>query len=86
MKFKGSLIKEQGVAFAIIIVKPFVLNNASDIEKMNQLGRTVFGLVPIILMSQNSNGIPTYYGRKDIVQFLSHVPLYRIPWREYSVA
>lgn len=86
MKFQGSLIKEQGIAFAIIIVKPFVLNNKSGIEKMHQLGRAVFGMIPIILMVQNSRGTPTYYGRKDIVQFLSHVPLYRIPWKEYSVA
>ena len=86
MKFQGALIKEQGVTFGIVIVRPHVLNNSAERERMQQFGTKIFGLVTIILMAQNSRGVPTYYGRHDIVNFLSKVHISRIPWREYTVA
>lgn len=86
MRFQGALIKEQGVTFGIVIVKPHVLQNASEAKAMRSFGNRVFGLVPIILMAQNSRGVPTYLGRRDIVSFLAKVPIHCIPWREYSVA
>ena len=86
MKFQGSLIKEQGVTFGITIVKPHVLNNSTEREQMQQFGAQVFGLIPIVLMAQNSRGVPTYYGRTDIVNFLRKVHPSRIPWKEYTVA
>ena len=86
MKFQGALIKEQGVVFGIVIVNSRVLQNNNASNAVRQFGYKVFGRVPIILMSQNSRGIPTYLGRKDIVQYLSRVPLNCIPWREYSIA
>lgn len=85
MKFQGALVKEQGVTFGIIIVKPHVLNSSSEAESMRGFGIRVFGSVPIILMAQNSRGVPTYLGRRDIVNFLAKVPVQAIPWREYTL-
>ena len=34
MKFQGSVIKEQGVTFAIAIVKPHVLNSSIEANKI----------------------------------------------------
>lgn len=85
MKFQGALIKEQGVTFGIVIVKPHVLSSPSEAETMRAFGIRAFGFVPIILMAQNSRGIPTYSGRRDIVKFLSKVPTQAIPWREYTL-
>lgn len=84
MQFDGALIKEQGVSFAIVVVKPHVLNS-SDREKTRSGFSQFFPSVPIILMSQNSRGIPTYHGRPDIVQFLSRINPSRIPFRTYTV-
>lgn len=86
MRFQGALIKEQGVTFGIVVVKPHVLQNDTEANTMRSFGKQVFGLVPIVLMAQNSRGIPTYLGRRDIVNFLSKVSMSRIPWREYTVA
>lgn len=86
MKFQGALIKEQGVTFGIIIVKPHVLQNSNEAESMRIFGIRAFGNIPIVLMAQNLRGIPTYYGRKDIVKFLANVPPSAIPWREYTVS
>ena len=85
MKFQGALIKEQNVTFGIVIVKPCVLDNPSEAASMRAFVVRAFGPVPIILMAQNARGIPTYSGRRDIVNFLAKVPLQAIPWREYTL-
>ncbi len=84
MKFQGAVIKEQGVTFGIIIVKPYVLQNQKERESVVLLGKKAFGAIPIVLMAQNSRGVPTYWGRTDIVKFLSKIPMECIPWREYT--
>ncbi|MGM9600577.1 MAG: hypothetical protein ACI3W5_03180 [Faecousia sp.] len=86
MKFQGALVKEQGVTFGIVVVKPHVLHSQDEMESMRMLGVRAFGAVPIILMAQNSRGIPTYSGRRDIVNFLASVPMHAIPWREYTLS
>lgn len=85
MKFQGALVKERGVTFGIVVVKPHVLNNPSQAESMRTLGTRAFGQVPVILMAQNAKGVPTYFGRRDIVNFLAKVPMQAIPWREYTL-
>lgn len=81
----GALITEQGITFAIAVVKPFVLNSSTREEVRNSY-RTVFGNVPIILMAQDSRGIPTYHGRQDIVKFLSNISPSRIPFKRYTIS
>lgn len=85
MQFDGAVIKEQGVTFAIVVVKSHVLNTPSK-EQIRKKFKVYFGNIPIILMAQNSHGIPTYDGRADIVRFLVKVNPARIPWKHYNVA
>ncbi|WP_206457872.1 hypothetical protein [Anaerovorax sp. IOR16] len=85
MKFDGALIKEQGVTFAIVVVKPYVLQSSSK-ESIRASFVPFLGNVPIILMAQNSRGIPTYDGRRDIVRFLAHINPARIPWKHYTAS
>lgn len=84
MQFEGALIKEQGVTFAIVVVKSHVLDSSSESENARRGFQPVFPGVPIILMAQDSRGIPTYLGRPDIVKFLANVSISRIPWKKYS--
>ncbi|MBR2131428.1 MAG: hypothetical protein IJ955_02630 [Oscillospiraceae bacterium] len=85
MKFQGALLKEQGILFAIIIVKPTVMNSPAEEAKIREMGTKVFGAIPIVLMAQDAMGNPTYSGRRDIVQFLIRIPLHKIPWRDFTV-
>ena len=41
--------------------------------------------MPIILMSQNEQGVPRFVGRKDIVDFLKTIKIEQIPWKQYHV-
>lgn len=84
MNFEGALIKEQGVTFAVVIVKPFVLNNSFQATQARSSFSSCFPGVPIILMAQDSNGRPTYQGRTDIVRFLASISPSRIPWKRYT--
>jgi len=86
MQFEGAVIKEQGVTFAIVIVKPHVLNNQTEAENLIvSFQRQAFAGIPVVLMAQNGSGTPQYYGRRDIVNFLAHVPMAAIPWKRYSL-
>ena len=84
MKIDGAIVKEQGVTFSIIVVKPHVLQDRSEQDKMRQSLKHIFPS-PIILMSQDHRGVPTYQGRKDIVKFLSGIHPSRIPWKTYTI-
>ncbi len=84
MRIQGAVIREQGKTFAVVVVKPHVVQNRSEAASAIQGFTPVFG-VPVILMAQDGRGRPTYYGRPDIARFMSSVPMHRIPWREYAI-
>lgn len=84
MTFDGAVIKEQGVTFAIVVVKSHVLNTNSSCDEARQGFSSFFPGMPIILMTQDSRGIPRYQGRTDIVKFLANVHPSRIPWKRYT--
>ena len=85
MVVHGSVIIEQGVTFAIICVKPEVTNYTYRATKFRAGISPYFPGMPIILMSQDNDGTPHYYSRKDIVDFLKTVPLKNIPWKQYHI-
>jgi hypothetical protein len=86
MKFQGAVIKEQGITFAIVIVKKYIIDNKSEANRTIASFKHVFPDIPIVLMAQDFKGKPTYYGRADIVRFLAKVPLSAIPWKEYTIS
>ncbi|MDF0591675.1 hypothetical protein [Candidatus Methanocrinis natronophilus] len=87
MRFQGAEIKEQGVTFAVVIVKKHVIDNRSEANRIiTAFQAQVFQGRPVILMAQDSRKVPTYYGRDDIARFMASVPLHAIPWKEYSIS
>jgi hypothetical protein len=85
MKFQGAVIKEQGVTFAIVVVKKSIVDSQSESERIMISFSNVFPNMPIVLMAQDSRGIPKYRGRSDIVNFLAKINISRIPWKEYTL-
>lgn len=85
-KFDGAKLREQGVEFAIVVVKRGVLNrHSSQIEEARSTFQPYFPGIPVILMQQEAGGRPRYHGRTDIVKFLANVHPSRIPWKTYTV-
>ena len=84
MKLQGAVVKEQNVTFAIVIVKQHVIQSQQQSQEAAQSFSPYFPGLPIVLMAQDSQGVPTYRGRKDIVEFLANLDISQIPWKEYT--
>lgn len=80
-----ALVKEQGVTFAVVIVKSYVLNSTESEQIRNSFSQYFPAGIPIILMVQNTRGIPTYHGRPDIVKFLAKIDHRRLPWKRKNI-
>jgi hypothetical protein len=88
MQIDGAIITEQGVTFAIVIVKPHVTASSSEAAKLRaslQSQIRDFAGIPLILASQDSRGVFEYEGRHDIVDFLASIDSSRIPWSTYTI-
>ncbi len=83
-RLQGAVIKEQGVTFAITVVKNHILHSPIQCQQTAQSLQPMFPGMPIVLMGQDSRGTPGYWGRKDIVNFMRNVHPSRIPWKEYT--
>jgi len=86
MMIEGAVIREQDITFAIVIVKEHVLNNSFEADRAILAFQPAFPGLPVILMAQDHRGVPTYYGRRDISQFMANVPMECVPWAQYSIA
>jgi hypothetical protein len=85
MQFEGAVIREQGVTFAVVVVRNHVLNSTQEANQTIASFRHVFPGMPVVLMAQDGSGRPTYYGRPDISKFLSNTSPSRIPWKRYTL-
>ena len=86
MTFEGAIIREQNVTFGIVVVKSHVLNSHTQANGLIFSFQGAMRVAPVVLMAQDSRGIPTYYGRQDIVAFLARIDARRIPWKRYALA
>lgn len=86
MKIHGSVIKEQDVAFAIVIVKKHAMQSGAEADKSRAAFQGLFPGLPLVLASQDSRGVFEYQGRSDLVRFLASIDASRIPWKEYTVS
>lgn len=82
--FDAALIKEQGVEFAVVAVRPGVISQPSRREDARSAFSASFGGVPVVLMEQ-TGGRPRYHGRNDLVDFLANVYVEQLPWASWSL-
>ncbi|WP_174298589.1 hypothetical protein [Sphingomonas bacterium] len=85
MQIEGAVLREQGVTFAIVVVKRHVVDNRTEAQSAIRSFGSVFPGMPIVLMAQDSSGQPTYFGRTDIANFMSNVSPSRVPWKRYTI-
>ena len=83
-KIQAAIIKERGVQFTVVIVQQHLFDSQENCQTTAQAFEPYFPGMPIIWMAQDSRGTPSYWGRKDIVSFLSRVALSRFSWKEYT--
>ena len=83
--FRGALLKEQNVTFAVVEVSPSVLESGdAAIKKEREKYEPVFKKIPIILAAKGRDGRVRFLGRPDIVKYLLKAGWARIPWKRYQ--
>ncbi len=82
--FRGALINEQGITFAVVEVDPSVLDSGEEALRVaRERYEPVFKGKPIILAARGADRRARYSGRPDIVRFLVASGWSRIPWKRY---
>jgi hypothetical protein len=85
LTFDGAVLREQGVTFAIAVVRHGVLAHRAQREESLGQFHAFFGGIPVVLMEQDAAGVPSWFGRPDLTRFLANVQVGAIPWRRYTV-
>ncbi len=75
-----AVIKEQGQTFAVLAVKPHIIQSRSEREAMVAAARGWFG-VPTALLAQDGRT----WGPNDIVRWLQNIHVSQLPWRKFTV-
>ncbi len=84
MQVEAAVIREQGITFAVVVVKNHLLDNRSEAEDAQIGFASLFPGMPIVLMGQDSSSVPRYFGRNDIILFLASINPSRFPWKQYT--
>ena len=71
MVVHGAVIIEQGVTFAVVVVKQEVTQYTVRATRFRHALAPFFPNMPVILMSQDREGKPHYYGRKEKILWSS---------------
>ena len=83
--FRGALIKEQNLTFAVVEVSPSVLDAGEPaVRKERERYEPVFKGVPIVLAARGKDQRVRFLGRPDIVRYLMKAGWSRIPWKQYQ--
>ena len=77
-----ALVREQGINFAVATVKDHVINNRSEADDLITALTLRLGQPTVLLGAEDLR----YYGRDDIVRFLSKIHPSRLPWRKVQIA
>ena len=85
MTFEGALVSEQGITFAVVVIKPHIVQSHFEATQAIRSFQPAFPGVPVVLMGQDYRGTATYFGRRDIADFLAGVPIESIPWKRFSI-
>ncbi len=81
-KVQFARIREGSVTFGVVVVKDHAVDNVGERDNAVAYWSRWVGL-PTILLGANHH---RFYGRGDLVRFMSNVSLDRIPWREATIA
>jgi hypothetical protein len=83
--FRGARIRGRGVNCAIVIVPSAVITNEIEADRMITAFQDQVCQGAVVLMAQDFQGTPAFYGRADIVRFLERTGVSKIRWTEYAI-
>jgi hypothetical protein len=85
MTVRGARIKERGVNCAVVIVPGAVITDEVEADRIITAFQNQVHQGAVVLMAQDFQGSPTFYGRAEIVRFLERTDVTKIRWIEYAI-
>lgn len=83
---QAAAISMQGLRWVVVLVSKELLLSQGEADLAIQTLAPRFGGVPIVLMAQQEDGSPRYYGDATLLELLRDVPLERMPWKDYRTS
>jgi hypothetical protein len=80
----AAAISMMGTKFMIVLVGLTTASGPGEADLVIADMQRRFG-VPIVLMGQQEDGTPIYYGDEDLKDRLTAVPVDRMPWKQYTL-
>jgi hypothetical protein len=86
VRFRGAQIKRGGQKCGLVIVTRAALTDNIEADRLiTALQNEVFHTPAVVLMAQDSQLGPVFYGRADLVRFLETLDVSQIRWAEYTI-
>jgi hypothetical protein len=79
----AAAVSMAGTKFVVVVVSLSVASGPGESDLAIADLERRFG-VPVVLMGQDDDGTPVYYGDDELKALLVGVPVDRLPWKEYS--
>jgi hypothetical protein len=83
--FRGARIKARGVNCAVVIVPCAVITNEIEADRVITAFQNQVHQGAVVLMAQDFQGTPAFYGRAEMVRFLERTGVSKVQWTEYAM-
>lgn len=80
----AAVVREQGVTFAVALIKDHVLNSPSEADRSLQVVATALRCSLVVLMGERNGKLRG--NRRDVVDFVSRLHPSQLPWRKYRIS
>lgn len=82
-QFKAALVREQGITFAVVLVKNHVLNCSTTADQTIRSASAAMNCSLVVLMGESNRKLRG--NRQDVVNFVSRVHPSRLPWKTWTI-
>lgn len=79
----AALVREQGVTFAVVLVKNHVVLSQQQSSETIQAVSRALGCPHVVLMGESNKRLRG--NRNDVVKFVSRLHPSRLPWKNWNV-
>jgi hypothetical protein len=85
MNYDAAFIKENGVEIGIFATTMNIINDKMQADNLiKYCENQILAGYQVVLMAQDSQGIPHYYGKQSLVRILEAINFSEIHFRRYT--
>lgn len=85
-KLQAAEITLEGDNFFIAMVSTDLVKCSGEADMFIADLETRYSNAAVVLVAQDENGSPTYYGHADLIRRVAPIPIGELPWRECPLA